>query len=134
MPEFSKRSLYKLSTCDNKLQDIMNEVIKYLDISIISGYRSAIEQDSLYERGVSKVKFPYSKHNVKPSQAVDIMLWNKSLPHIRWYDREQMCLVAGFVLGIAKLKKINLKWGGDWDNNKMMNDNWFDGGHFEIEE
>ena len=104
MPKFSKRSLSKLATCDKRLQDIMNEVIKYVDISIISGERTSLEQDLLYERGFSKVKFPYSKHNHSPSLAVDVAIWNKSKPHIRWYDREQIIYLAGFIIAIAELK------------------------------
>jgi len=134
MPEFSQRSLDKLNTCHPDLQEIMNEVIKYLDISIISGHRGAVEQDTLYERGFSKVMFPASKHNIEPSMAVDIMLWNNSTPHIRWNDRQQMSLVAGVVHAIASQKQIKIKWGGDWDGNYITSDNWFDGGHFELED
>nr|BDD44673.1 peptidase [Legionellales bacterium] len=134
MPKFSRRSLDKLETCDKRLQDICNRVIKELDISIISGMRGAVEQDTLYEQGFSKVRFPGSKHNSDPSQAVDVMLWNKEKPHIRWNDREQMALVAGYMMMTASTMDIKLRWGGDWDGDKISkNENFFDGGHFQID-
>jgi peptidoglycan L-alanyl-D-glutamate endopeptidase CwlK len=134
MPSFSQRSKEKLETCDKRLQDICNRVIKELDISIISGHRGAVEQDTLYEQGFSKVQFPGSKHNQSPSIAVDVMLWNKEKPHIRWDDREQMSLVAGYMMSIASTMDIKLTWGGDWNGDNDTTNNWYDGGHFEIKE
>ena len=134
MPKFSNRSKDKLLTCDQKLQNICNLVINYLDISVISGRRTALEQDSLYERGLSQVRFPLSKHNLSPSMAIDIMLWNKEKPHLRWNDREQMALVAGYMLMAASHLGYKLRWGGDFNGNLDTHDNWWDGAHFELVE
>jgi peptidoglycan L-alanyl-D-glutamate endopeptidase CwlK len=134
LPKFSKRSKDKLETCHPDLQEIMNEAVKHLDISIISGHRGAVEQDTLYEDGFSQKKFPDSKHNFDRSKAVDVMYWNKEKPRIRWHNQNQMCIVAGYIMAIAKQKKIKLKWGGDWNKNLITEDNWFDGGHFELED
>ena len=39
MPKFGKGSLKALSTCDKKLQEVFNEVIKTVDCSILEGHR-----------------------------------------------------------------------------------------------
>ena len=47
-----------------------------------------------------------------------------------------MTYFAGFVKGIAKgMYNIDLRWGGDWDNDWEVKDNRFDDfPHFEIKE
>ena len=39
MPYFGRRSKKQLSTCDKKLQDVFNEVIKHVDCSVLEGHR-----------------------------------------------------------------------------------------------
>ena len=128
MPRFSKRSKEILETCDPQLIRIFNEVILTFDCTIISGYRDEKEQNSLVDRGLSKLRFPDSKHNVYPSLAVD------AVPYpINWHDRERMTLFAGFVLGTAIELTTQLRWGGDWNMNWEVRDNNFDDlAHFEL--
>ena len=130
MPKFGKRSKSRLETCDQKLQDVFNEVIKHVDCSILEGHRSGERQDQLFEEGKTKVKFPNGRHNANPSRAVDVAPYP-----INWDDRERFHLFAGFVLGIAKSMGVNLRWGGDWNMNFEVDDNQFDDfPHFEIKE
>ena len=58
MPRFGRRSKERLSTCHEDLQDLFNEVIKYVDCSVLEGHRSGERQDKLYEEGKTKVKYP----------------------------------------------------------------------------
>ena len=52
---------------------------------------------------------------------------------VDWADRERFHLFAGFVLGIARGMDINLRWGGDWNQNFEVDDNMFDDfPHFEL--
>ena len=37
MPKFGKTSRDRLATCDDKLQQVFNEVIKYVDCSVLEG-------------------------------------------------------------------------------------------------
>ena len=42
-------------------------------------------------------------------------------------------MFAGFVLGVANQMGINLRWGGDWDQDFEVQDNKFDDfPHFEL--
>tara|TARA_R100000664_G_scaffold5195_1_gene9971 strand:+ start:1072 stop:1464 length:393 start_codon:yes stop_codon:yes gene_type:complete len=128
MPKFGKKSLEKLSTCDKRLQLVLNEVIKTVDCSVLEGHRGEQRQNKLYDEGKTKLKFPNGRHNASPSRAVDVVPYP-----IDWEDRERFHLFAGFVLGIAKQLGVNLRWGGDWNINWFVDDNNFDDfPHFEL--
>ena len=58
MPRFGKRSRENLESCDKRLQEIFNEVIKYVDCSVLEGHRSEERQNKLYEEGKTKVRYP----------------------------------------------------------------------------
>ena len=128
MPKFGERSKNALSSCDERLIKIFDEVIKTVDCSVLEGHRGQSKQDKYYEEGKSKVKYPSGRHNKLPSMAVDVAPYP-----IDWNDRERFHLFAGFVLGIAKSMGINLRWGGDWNQNWFVDDNKFDDfPHFEL--
>ena len=42
-----------------------------MDFAIICGHRGENEQNAAFAAGRSKVKYPYSKHNMKPARAYD---------------------------------------------------------------
>ena len=128
MPKFGKTSKSRLQTCEKDLQDLFNEVVKYFDCSVLVGYRGRNEQDTAYESGHSKVKWPNGKHNKKPSVAVDVAPYP-----IDWEDRERFIYFGGFVKGCAFRMNLPLRWGGDWDSDTQLSDNKFDDlVHFEL--
>ena len=121
MYKWGPRSIKHLVTLDERLQKVLNEVIKYVDCSIIEGHRSGERQDRLFEEGRTKVKYPNGRHNANPSRAVDVVPYP-----IDWDDRERFHLFAGFVIGIGQSMGIRLRWGGDWNMNFEVDDNNFD--------
>ena len=128
MARYSKKSKERLATCDERLQGVFNEVIKHVDCSILEGSRSKERQNKLYDEGRTKVRYPDGRHNFNPSRAVDVTPYP-----VDWEDRERQTLFAGFVLGTARSMGINLRWGGDWDQDFQVMDNRFDDfPHFEI--
>lgn len=128
MYKWGPRSIKHLVTLDERLQKVLNEVIKYVDCSIIEGHRSGERQNKLFEEGRTKVKYPYGRHNSNPSRAVDVVPYP-----IDWDDRERFHLFAGFVIGIGQSMGIKLRWGGDWNMNFEVDDNNFDDfPHFEL--
>ena len=130
MPRFGTKSKERLATCDERLQKVFNEVIKHVDCSVLEGHRGQERQDKLYEEGKTKLKFPMGRHNMAPSNAVDVTPYP-----VDWEDRERQTLFAGFVIGIARSMGIKLHWGGDWDMDFRVMDNRFDDfPHFEIRE
>lgn len=130
MPKFSKKSKAKLNTCDKRLIELFNKVVKKFDCTIIEGHRSKDRQNKLFDEGKSKLQYPNGKHNATPSMAVDVAPYP-----IDWNDRERFTYFAGYVLGIAYQMGLKIRWGGDWDMDTQVKDNNFDDlPHFEIKE
>ena len=128
MPKFGKKSMSKLETCHEDLQQLFYQVIKQFDCSVLEGHRGEELQNKYFDEGKSKVKFPKGRHNANPSNAVDVVPYP-----VDWDDRERFHLFAGFVLGIASQMGISIRWGGDWNQNFEVDDNKFDDfPHFEL--
>lgn len=126
---FSERSLENLATCHDDLQILFKEVIKRYDCTIIQGWRSNEEQDEHYRTGKSKLQAGQSKHNTKPSRAVDVVPYP-----IDWNDYNRFYYFGGLVKGIASSLDITIRWGGDWNgNNNFKDQNFHDLPHFELQ-
>jgi len=134
MPIFGTSSKVELSSSDPELQILFYEVIKEFDCKVVKGHREQQEQDKAFEEGRSKLKYPNGNHNAIPSNAVDVYPYPidmKNTNRFYWF--------AGFVVGIAsrlysegKMTK-KVRWGGDWDGDKDINDQTFnDLVHFEL--
>jgi len=131
MPKFSKASKSKLKTCHPDIQRLMNEVVKYYDCTIVDGHRDKERQDLYYAQGVSKVKYPNSRHNRYPSNAVDVAPYIKG-KGLSWNTIECYVL-SGQIIEIARRLKIDIRWGGDWDSDRDLTDQTFnDLVHFEL--
>ena len=128
MYSFSKRSQRRLDSCDARLREVFEEVIKYRDCSVLEGHRDEERQNELKRQGFSKLSYPLSKHNVSPSLAVDVSPYP-----IDWTNLPRFTYFAGFVMGIAASKGIKLRWGGDWNmNNDIKDERFLDFVHFEV--
>ena len=113
-----------------RLQELFYQVVKHFDCTILEGHRGKERQDKAYADGKSKVKYPNGKHNQFPSVAVDVAPYP-----IDWSDRDRFHYFGGFVLGVAKQMGMNIRWGGDWNQDTKTKDNKFDDlVHFEIKE
>ena len=130
MPKFSRKSKFKLYTCDKRLVGLFEEVVKKFDCMVLEGHRGQKAQDEAYLKGNSKVRFPNGKHNKSPSIAVDVAPYP-----IDWEDRDRFHYFGGYVLGVAAQMGLKIRWGGDWDMDTKTKDNKFDDlVHFEIKE
>lgn len=140
MPAFSKKSKALLEQCHPDLQKVMNEAIKIFDFSVTEGARTKEQQAKYVKEGKSKTM--NSKHLPKYckeigkecSYAIDVVPYP-----IDYNDRERFCVLAGIVLGIAKVYKdlgiirSDIRWGGDWNQNNITKDESFsDMPHFEV--
>jgi len=117
MPRFGKRSKQRLKGVDAKLVNVLNELVKIMDVTIIEGLRSQERQDELVAKGASKTR--YSKHI--QGKAVDLAPYP-----IDWEDRERFHYMGGMVRGIGQQLNVNIRWGGDWDSDGEIKDNNFD--------
>ena len=134
MAQFSKRSRRQLESCHEDLQKVMNEVIKYYDITILEGHRNQADQDLAYKKGLSRVHWPNGRHNKTPSLAVDVAPWIPG-KGIDWNNTAMFHYMAGRILATAEQLGIKLRWGGDWNRNQYSGDEKFlDLVHFELDE
>ena len=117
MPRFGKRSKERLKGVNAKLVNVLNQLIKIMDVTIIEGLRTESRQNELVAQGKSKTK--YSKH--LEGRAVDLAPYP-----IDWEDRERFHYMGGMVRGIGKQMGVNIRWGGDWDSDGEVKDNGFD--------
>ena len=117
MPKFGKRSKERLKGVDSRLVNVLNTLIKIMDVTIIEGVRSQERQEELLKKGATKVK--YSKH--MEGKAVDLAPYP-----INWEDRERFHYMGGMLRGIGKQMNLKIRWGGDWDSDGEIADNSFD--------
>ena len=117
MPKFGRRSRERLKGVDSRLVNILNELVKIMDVTIIEGLRTKERQEELVSQGKSQTKF--SKHI--EGRAVDLAPYP-----VDWEDRERFHYMGGMIRGIGKQMGVNVRWGGDWDSDGEIKDNKFD--------
>lgn len=128
MPNFGSASKAALSSAHPDLQRLFNEVIKHVDCTVLEGHRDKVAQDAAVAAGHSKTPWPTSKHNKKPSHAVDVVPYP-----VDWKARERFFYLAGVVQACAAHLNLRIRWGGDWDSDGDTNDQKFiDLPHYEI--
>jgi len=134
MPNFGKTSKKRLNECHPLLKLLFINVVNNFDCSVLCGIRTKDEQNKMFKIGKSKLKWPYSKHNIDPdndeilSRAVDVVPYP-----VDWKDLERFYYFSGVVKGTANSLGIKIRWGGDWDGDNDLSDNKFnDLPHFEL--
>ena len=117
MYKLGKKSQERLRGVNSQLVNILFELVKIMDITVIEGVRTQERQDKLVAEGKSKTKF--SKHIT--GQAVDLAPYP-----IDWEDRDRFHYMGGMARGIAQQMGYKIRWGGDWDSDGETKDNNFD--------
>ncbi len=124
MPKFGKKSQERLRGVNSELVNVLFELVKIMDVTIIEGVRSQERQDRLVAEGKSKTKF--SKHIT--GRAVDLAPYP-----IDWEDRDRFHYMGGMLRGIAHQMGVKVRWGGDWDGDgETKNNNFDDLVHIEL--
>lgn len=123
MFKFSKKSKDILSEVDKQLQDLMNEVIKVskIDIGIIYGYRTAEEQNYIFNSQASKCDGYIKRSKHQDKKAIDFICYkdNKITYDIKYYY-----YIVGLVEEISRKLNIKVNCGIWWS--------FEDGGHVEL--
>jgi len=121
MPRFGKRSKERLKGVDARLQNVLNELIKIMDVTIIEGMRSDEKQKEYFDKGKSKIDGITKKGQHQLGKAVDLAPYP-----IDWNDRDTFYYMGGMLRGIAQQLNLNVRYGGDWDSDGKTKDNNFD--------
>lgn len=128
MYKFGKRSRARLKGVDSRLVNVLNELIKIMDVTIIEGVRSAETQNKYFKDGKSKLDGINKKSNHQLGKAVDLAPYP-----INWKEINRFYYMGGMVRGIAKQLNLKIRWGGDWDSDGETKDQTFmDLVHIEI--
>lgn len=121
---FGKTSKEKLSTCDIKLQQVLELALSYgiVDFSVICGHRTLEEQQDAFKKGNSKIDgiTNKSRHQTIPSQAVDVIPYPCD-----WNDKESFYKLATVIFKASNELGVKLNWGGHWKSLQDMP-------HFEL--
>lgn len=116
----SNKSMQKLNTCHSDLVKLIEAVAEIEKCAVICGFRGRYEQEKAYYSGKSKARFGQSKHNFKPSLAVDVV----PLP-LNWEDIPAFERLGEVIMKKAEELNIKIKWGKYFTNLK-------DYPHFEL--
>jgi peptidoglycan L-alanyl-D-glutamate endopeptidase CwlK len=119
VPAFGKRSRENRASIDQRLKRVVDRAIQQTDFAVLCGHRTQAAQDAAYPT-YSKVRWPHSRHNSSPSQAVDVAPWP-----INWKDEGRFYFLAGVIYSCAYEEGVRITGGFDW--------RW-DLGHFELRE
>lgn len=133
--KFGNRSRQALATCDPRLETLAKDVLSLgiFDFGVTCGYRSQDTQEQLYFEGKTKVHWPDSKHNSKPSKAFDFVLYINGSPTWREEDKPGYYMAVGIFKALAIQQGIKLRCGADWDGDFSIEDQGFnDVFHLEI--
>lgn len=91
----------------------------FLDAHVSTAFRDAVAQEDAFKRGVSKVRWPNSKHNAIPARAIDLFQLDQN-GKAKWDG-------VWFARLWATAKHPDLVWGGNWKTFK-------DAPHFQLVE
>lgn len=134
MAAFGAASEKQLATCDDRLQRLLREAIKYLDFTVVEGHRNEEDQEKAYAKGASKLHWPKGNHNARPSRAADIAPFP-----IDWSEKTtalaRFAFLSGVVHACAQQLGIRVRFGWDWNRNLDPRDETFlDWPHIELDE
>jgi peptidoglycan L-alanyl-D-glutamate endopeptidase CwlK len=108
-------SLNKLKECDKRLVQLIMRVDEFYPVQVICGYRKEADQNKAFAEKKSKLKFPESKHNKKPSLAVDIVPDpDRSPKTIAWTDLKEFEIMCLAVEAAADELDIKIRLGRDF--------------------
>ena len=121
MYKFGKRSKKRLEGVDHRVIQVLDELIKVIDVTILEGVRSTEKQQEYFKNGKSKIDGIKKKGQHQLGKAVDLAPYP-----VDWKDRERFHYMGGMVRGIAHQLGYKIRWGGDWDSDGQVSDNNFD--------
>jgi len=115
MAKFGKKSKEVLKNADVRLQQVCLDAIEHYDFTVVCSYRNKEEQNKAYRMGYSKLKYPDSLHNHKPSLAIDLV------PYPTGYNIEdEFYKMATWIFKSANHYGIKISWGGHWKSFKDL--------------
>lgn len=117
---WGKKSLENLSQAHTILQHLADKAldISKQDLKVICAFRGEAEQNKAYEEGKSKLKWPKSLHNSRPSLAIDVVPLPLDWNNIAAFEEMVECFEeAWYLLDKDITKGWVLQCGADFSFN-----------------
>lgn len=131
MRTFGSKSLALLQLCHPVMNMLCHKALELgpNDFSINESYRNRDDQEAAFRQGNTKVHYPESAHNQKPSVAIDFLPY----PFNGWHDDKGFHAVIAQFFSAARALKIEIRSGSDFnrDGNLTTTDAW-DLPHIEL--
>lgn len=113
-----KRTIQKLNNADDKLTQLVDEVLKHIDIGVYESYRSFERQNKLFKKGLSQIDgiSQKGKHNYYPSLAIDCYPYEKNHNSFDGSDKSELMFYRMYWHFYRASLKLNIpiQWGGLW--------------------
>jgi hypothetical protein len=158
--KYGKGSRKVLATVCPELRVVFTEVLPLIDHSAVDGARNLEQQNALFDKKVSTLRYPQGKHCVGPeagrtlSDALDSVIWHPKYKAL-WGGRKQLQQIARdfkvtearvklwfymqyaefntLVQVLAVRRGLKIRWGGDWNSiNGILDQSFDDFYHWEI--
>lgn len=136
MYKFGHQSLNELAQTHPDLVELCQKVLdlQLFDFGITCGHRGQNQQNKLVFEGRSKVKWPDSKHNTHPSEAIDFILYINGKPTYDPKDHAGYYMAVGAFRAVAASLDLHIRVGADWDGDFSTQDQRFnDLVHIELD-
>lgn len=106
------KSLNRLKECHPDLIRLIMRVDEIYPCHVICGYRNEADQNKAVAEKKSQLKFPNSKHNSKPSRAVDVVSGTGKV--IAWADLKAFEILCLTIEAAAEELNIKIRLGRDF--------------------
>jgi peptidoglycan L-alanyl-D-glutamate endopeptidase CwlK len=106
------KSLDRLKECHPDLIKLIMRVDELYPCHVICGHRNEADQNKAFDEKKSQLKFPQSKHNSKPSRAVDVVSGNGKT--IAWSDLKAFEILCLTIEAVAEEMNIKIRLGRDF--------------------
>ena len=108
-------SLSRLKECHPNLVKLIMRVDEIYPVHVICGHRNEADQNKAFTENKSKLKWPESKHNKKPSLAVDVVPDPDRDPTtISWVDLTQYEIMCLAIEAAADELDLKIRLGRDF--------------------
>ena len=142
---YSEASLQRLIGVDSLLVDLLFTAANYIDLKIISGYRTPQQQHRLYVQGLSTKDGYIHKSKHQTGRAVDVLplpkIQEPSMYSSTKENTYRWAYFTGFIQALGLAHGLNIRTGFKWRSSPMQtlsrelsSNTLYDPAHIEIKD
>lgn len=130
---FGEQSLKCRAQLHPRLVIVADEAIKTFNFRITCAFRGESEQNAAVANKASKLRWPFSRHNRQPAEAMDLVPWPFDYRD-DWKDRTRFARMMGHIEAAARRRAIPIRLGLDFNQDERtdVDEEWKDFPHVEL--